>query len=856
MADIRQRTTFGNFFRFAIRFLGLTGLIVAVPSLALLNGELPATVWPDGGGVREYATAVMDATKASIDGTYGNVAKWSAWVALVAIGCAFAWLIVETIGAFVLVTGRRTAVGGNAYLQIGLAIALLVLVNAWSFTHHKRYDLTRNQQFTLPQSVMADLDKLTGQTDIVVLQLHKTAGSLSAKPDALDFAAERKVVEKVKDLVELFRERGPQFRVTVLDVEEEGYEQRIVKLTENASGQIVKKELRAAIESAPENSIVFHSDGKVQRLSFSEFYLLDKTASRPAITLGDGKIVTETKNLVLLPQGVRPFADRVLRLGEKKPKVGLAVIHPYLSSKAERESFTASGLRKTLEANGFEVTDIVLKKWANGPPSAAADTYEEFELDKAERRYLYLERTLDTFQTSAKRAKELTDKARTGSLSEADAISRRITRQRIDSEESRASFIKFLEDVQKDNAESIAAIAQQLQTAGPQYQEVMKNERAIEARRSTDVKAKFAQAAADCDLLIVPRYTIMDLANGDMITPSLYNLNKDQASVVQEFVKAGKPVFALFGATAGETVRPNTEPDELEAVFNRFGIEFGSQTIIYEQEAQAAAERAGEQFGGSVDVPPLSFDIATPYGKKPNPVGEAFRLTARAVNAKLEVKKSGFRPVYLNSLAAAKLPFGAVIAQTNKDSWNEDKPIPERDYTPKFDPAKLDDPKKGTRDEERHGPFPVGIAVETPIPAEWVQPKLAAVQFAANLGLSGWGAFAIPLVTDPSDYAKALKDTERPAASSVRIVALGHGGLVVGEKLKPGEEKLLLHAINWQLKRDDRLPKDAAADEKWQYPRVELSPRETYVYRWGTLFGLPLLCVYFGLIALMTRKVR
>ena len=53
MADIRQRTTFGNFFRFAIRFLGLTGLIVAVPSLALLNGELPATVWPDGGGVRE-----------------------------------------------------------------------------------------------------------------------------------------------------------------------------------------------------------------------------------------------------------------------------------------------------------------------------------------------------------------------------------------------------------------------------------------------------------------------------------------------------------------------------------------------------------------------------------------------------------------------------------------------------------------------------------------------------------------------------------------------------------------------------------------------------------------------------------
>ena len=73
--------------------------------------------------------------------------------------------------------------------------------------------------------------------------------------------------------------------------------------------------------------MIFYSEGKVQRLAFSEFYQLDRTASTSKIeTEIDGKKTERTKftNLVLLPQGTEVFANRLDRLDAKKPKVGLS----------------------------------------------------------------------------------------------------------------------------------------------------------------------------------------------------------------------------------------------------------------------------------------------------------------------------------------------------------------------------------------------------------------------------------------------------------------------------------------------------------------------------------------------------
>src|SRR5262249_57496487 len=150
------------------------------------------------------------------------------------------------------------------------------------------------------------------------------------------------VVDKVGDLVGEFQELGRQFRVVVLDVKEKGYDKKLREETRD------KPALLEAVQAAPENSIFFYADGSVQRLSFNEFYLLDKTASKAA-NGGRG-------NLVLRPQGVGAFTRRILAIQEKKPKVALAVVHEVLSTSASKTApgeYIHTGLRKPPEAPAF-----------------------------------------------------------------------------------------------------------------------------------------------------------------------------------------------------------------------------------------------------------------------------------------------------------------------------------------------------------------------------------------------------------------------------------------------------------------------------------------------------------------------
>ena len=57
--------------------------------------------------------------------------------------------------------------------------------------------------------------------------------------------------------------------------------------------------------------------------------------------------------------------------------------------------------------------------------------------------------------------------------------------------------------------------------------------------------------------------------------------------------------------------------------------------------------------------------------------------------------------------------------------------------------------------------------------------------------------------------------------------------LFVGKKLEPAQETLLVDTLNWQLKRDDRLPKDEAV--KWEYPRANLTSQEVVLSGYGRL---------------------
>ena len=894
MADVRQRTTFGNRFRFLLRVLGMTALLAAVAGAVVLS-----TFLPDLSGLTRDAAydTVRETAESARAGSLGDLAHYAVVAAGVGAAVAVAWVVIELLGSLALAAGRNSAASSLNAFQVALAVALVVVVNVISFGQYKKWDLTRDKEFTLAADQATQLGELRtdAPTTVVVLQLHKTAGTLSDKPDAIDYAAERKVVEKVRDVVDQLREFGPQFNVAVLDVEDEGYERKLRALTKRRPG------LAEAITDAPENSIFFYADGKVRkepravadklasgtprpavgpdpddsgmslvypanvtRMSFTEFYQLDKTASREATTaereaaavLAGGPAfapgVTGKGNLVLIPQGKDAFVRKVLALEERRPKVALAVIHPLLSSRENFDEYSAAGLRKALEANGYDVVDVILKKWGRGGPNPAAYTYEESELDRVENRYNLFTLLAADRELVISQLKIVLDRIEKASYAELNRQFGRQLSRPIRSEEDRATLKRLFELNVTRFQEELDEVQKQLAEVAPQYRALAGDERAAENRRLTDIKAKLKQYVDDCDLLIVPRLTTLDVAKGEIIPPNLFNLAKEQAEAVKEFVAAGKPVLFAMGPTnVDRRGGPGSDAagDDVESLLPRLGVELGRQTIITETEAQAMAERQSDALGSTADVPPLQFDLPGPDGKSANPVGSAFLTTARAVDRKLDVKKSGYRPVYVAPGFAEHLTFAPEFMFTGRDSWNESNPISDDDSIPRFEPTKPDDPKKGTRDEERRGPFPVGLALEVPVPAEWLRTDgFADQQKVAGLLPLFDGGLNAALLTVAADA-----KTPRPR---VRLVVVGHGGMFTGKKLDPANESLLMHAVDWQLKRADRLPKEAADADKWRYPRVALDDRQLTLWRYGAVLGLPLLCGFLGTVVLMARKVR
>lgn len=858
MADARQRTTIGNLFRFATRALGLTGLLAAAVGGVLLATETPTLSPVDSIGAG--TTAVWNQFQNAYAGNHGEAARYASWILGIGTIAVVGWIVIEILGALTLVTGRRTAIGANGYLQTGLAVALVLIVNYWSFSHYKRYDLTTDRKFTLPADIRDELRKITRPTDVIVLKQRKADTATSSTDDSLISASDRKVTEKVRDLVDLFREIGPQFRVTVLDTTDESYLDQLDAVSKDSPN------LRTALETAPENSIFFHADGKVQRLSFAEFLLLDKAASQELVQRPDGTTQAKNRNLVLIPQGIRAFADRVFKLGEKKPKVGLLIIHPFFASQSagdeEADRYTSGGLRRMLERNGFEIVDIFTRRGlGRGPGTAAGDTFAESELTALENTYSVLSARkprLELQLMAFTKSKETVDREPLNQIAKKLEFVK--FNQNFETEEDRKAASEFLAEAIKGTQERLKSNQEELDQVLPKYLEAMKNERAVEARRTTDVKLKLSRAVADCDLLIVPRQTTPNLVTGDFLPPAIYAFTEEQAEVVKEFLKAGKPVLGLFGAVNPSDSRPipGFPEDALEGVFKRLGFEFSNLTVMYDAETRAMVEQSGETLraGGTVTVPPLVFDLPR-QGKAGNPIAEAMKVSGRTSEIQAQLRRNWFRPIYLNSQVAAKQKFVATIAESSRDAWGEDKPVPEGDYVPEFSPPKPDDPKRGTLDEERKGPFPIGAAIERTVPAEWYQPQLIAEQARTIVGaaIGNWGGF-MPLVVEPELYTNLLKPEDRPNLPTVRIAVYGHGGLIAGRTLDPAHEKLILHTLNWQLKRDDRLPKDLPVHEKWQYPRVQMDPKQTLYWQLGTSVGLPLLCAYLGILTLMLRKVR
>jgi hypothetical protein len=760
-------------------------------------------------------------------------------LALAAVGCGLAALAVlfEMRGAVRLAASRRAALGSNVFLQIALAVVLLVGLNAFSFFHHLRFDWTRDRLFTIPEAIQQDLGRLRGETRIVVYQRHTSFGQLADKQDNYDAAAERKIVEKVKDLVEQFRELGPRFRVEVLDIQEEGFQDKLAAIKKDAPA------LGKAIETAPENSIFFYSrpgdgdatlateeatkgQGSVQRLSFHDIYQLDKQASQQA-NGGRG-------NLVLRYQGVKPFARRVLNIEEKNPRIAVAVIHEVLGLDGSEE-LGMTGAKKALAARGFDSRDIILKKWSEtAMPEPVVLTYDESKYERLEEEVGEADANIKGLEKELTALREHVNDWQTKPVAELtkSALAKSLDVDRVDEDVRRAVLRRILLPNVALREMSLKQERQERDT-GAREQAGLNVENLAEQRRVADLRDKFNRMVADCDLLVLPRMTLFNVTRGEGIANWLYGLDPAQLSAIKDFMKAGKPVLFCLGPSnesPGRFPPPAVTPDHLEDLLGELGIRLPWQTILFNVESKSFAERRSGLLvlGTQVEVPPVEFDwkggageirpLSAGTERHPNPVRVSLRLAAHSAgkNQALELRLRHPRPVYYEPPKGKRPATDPVFMMTSPEAWNEKQPFPTRERTPRFEPPKLDDPDQGTVNQERRGQFPIGVAVETDVPTSWFEGKDA-----------------------------------KPV--TVRVAAIGHGGVFMGTSLTPVKEKLLLDVSNWLLGRDDLLARD---NETWEFPRVTLGESENALWQWGTRLGLPLLFVYLGFVVLMVRRMR
>ncbi|MFO0844519.1 MAG: hypothetical protein U0797_19340 [Gemmataceae bacterium] len=835
-SDPRRGSVFLSRLHFLVRLVGLLGVQAALVGVVMLQ--------PDFEGLFRRLMADPAALSADLQKAAAS-ADVGGHLLLGGLAAALFALFVEVIVALRVVAGRRSALGGNAVVQVALAAALLVGVNVWSFRHPARFDWTRDRQFTLPASVRAELAKLDpdAKTTIVLYQRHR-AGSLGGeKPDPFDLEAERKVVEKVKDLVELFREVGPQFQVEVLDVADRGFNDRLDRLTAKSP------ELKQTIEEAPENSIFVHAGRSVQRLSFNEFYRLDRTESE------------RRDNLVLRAVGPGPITRRVINVEERRPRVGILVMHEALSSEGPVDLFTLSGAGKALKSAGFEVRDVVLRN-LNGDP--AADVLEVSKLERMQDELDDLEAETRSLEREIKLLDRLVREAPKGKLVEvnrliveyAEQFNPRFALARAN--EANRELVGRVFNNQLAAAREGLDLAREARATVSKELSALSGDKVSEQRRLKDLQARLARNVTDVDLLIVPRLTM--LQNGAPIAnPTFHDLDERHAKAVREFLKAGKPVLACLGPTnsrdvpgrpGGGAVKP---PDELEKMFAELGIVFGKRTVLFNVEKRAFANRDENLLRVSkpLQVPELRAEpaartlleslqqtaftrlrepvaalgcgavnalFALPFLRAaesslpPNPVRESLRLADQESGKRLNLRLRFLRPVFLDPLKAHHLAVDPEVLSTSAASWHDEQPFgtPVRPV-PRFEPPALDDPDNGTLEARRRGPFSVGLAVETRLPP-------------------GWGG-----------------------EKKVRVAALGQAGLFTGPDLAPGQERLLVDTCNWLLGRDEQL---ARAAPEWSYPRVPAAEEEKRLWLLGARWGLPELFAFLGLVVLLARRLR
>jgi hypothetical protein len=858
MTNPRYRPWFTRL-HFLVRLVGLAALLVGVA--ALVNAGIEGLFQTDSGRSLE---AGWERTRDVLQGqeVEASLGK-SIWLFVGAGAVVLLVLLLELVGIIRLASGRRSVAGVNFAVQVVLAAVLLIGLNWFGFERYHRIDCTRPDEqtgqkaFTLPERIIDQIARLRGETTIVILQRRPKVGGEDSSED-YSVASEAVVVGKVRDLADELRLAGAKkLKIILLDARTREFRGEFSKLTEN------KPKLAEAIETAAGNSIIFYtSPGEgdqslsyVQRIGFDDFRQLDLTLSKKA---DEGK-----GNLVLLDKGVDPTIRHIFNLEEKKPRVAVLSVHEAFDTESRAPIWTLAGLKKVLVRNGFEVRDVILKRNHRSPDPRSG----VWEADPAvsvleENKYQNQKRRRDTIPIVIKRleagikfdrerlkewetakAADLKEQARNigfpGTGEELRKMQVTNWTSRIEAKErDRDSLKEELDKITHDLASISDDVIEQ-------------------QAKETDLAAKMSRILADCDLVVVHRPPIWPYGYND--NGSLQRLDDFQVRVLRDFLKSGKPILACLSpvvtqpripALPGTPPETATGPDNFEQLLSELHIQLGKHALVYPTQT---VEKGSDPFQAEErEVPVLDFrselkpeghsasegprlGLPSFLGKTPeddNPLRKALALTGRAWGGELDLRYRFPRAVYYLPPQRKKekpLPNSPEFLWTQATAYPTEDPENISRYVPR---EKL--PTEDARDDMRQRAYPIGVAVDAEIPADW----------------RGIG--------------------ER-SARKARVAVIGTGQAFTDLELPGPRAKLLLDTCNWLLGREDLLGIKGPGTEKpresestlmpdlptWEYPRLSrLDKAEKERWQWAMGLGLPMLFASLGIGVLLSRRVR
>ena len=281
-----------------------------------------------------------------------------------------------------ILKGKRARAAGASAGYILTVLAVLVLVNFLAARHHKRFDLTENQSFSLSEQTIKVVEGLPREVTV-------TAFFREAEPSK----------QKLEDLLTEYRYHSPKLTVRFIDPDTHPGDAKRYAITDY--GTIIlesgKQESRvnAADEETLTNALIKVTKDRERAVYFTTGHGEHDTADTERNGISLLKAELEKQHYAVKPlvvgQGVPPDATVVVISGPQKPFMDaeVSMMEEYLRGGGHvlylQDPDTHSGLAPVLSAYGVTVRDdIVVDKVSRlfgGDylmPLVPADGYDEF----------------------------------------------------------------------------------------------------------------------------------------------------------------------------------------------------------------------------------------------------------------------------------------------------------------------------------------------------------------------------------------------------------------------------------------------------------------------------------------------